>query len=302
MIAKIKVIYFLRTSFIVLMYLASESSIAKESFVFDSKKFTSHEFSQSIINQVIEQECPKGEDFISLLEKAEKVSKLSIQKVGSATIDNHYLYARERTFALAKPYNCGKCDKWHTTAATAWALTKDGIMVSNYHCFSSASNQGVIAVGYYLDSYPVTDILIASKEEDFAIFKVKLPEGKHLKVFPLGESAIPGEEIHLVSNLLQNYFYYSKGYASGYTMKKSPTDKQGSAVLWMQTELGFRYGSSGGAIINNDGEVVGMVSYIRSDFDKVKKDQNEQIDKFALKTFEYTVPISSILKRLNTKR
>ena len=277
----------------------NSSLIAEQDFLFNKKILESHRFNQAIIDKITGLKAPKGDDFASLLKKAEEAETLRLKKVGPSAVENKYLYARERTYVLTKPHNCGKCDRWHIITATAWALSEDGLMVTNYHCFADDVSEGVAAVGYDLDFYPVTEVLIANKAEDFAVFKVKLPKGKKLKAFPLGVTAKPGDEVYLVSHMLKkHYFYYSKGFVSGYSSNNKAFDDDAPKSLWMQTELGYRVGSSGGAVFDNTGSVVGVACMISYDYENLSNNKSENPDWTISKAFEFVVPVSNLLKRL----
>lgn len=256
--------------------------------------------SQALMAELVEQvnthSLPKGKAIPALLKTATAKKKITLSKTTPSPVSNHYTYARERTYKITTPYDCGKCDNWHSSTATAWALSPDGLIVTNYHCFLKDIPTGVGIISSDSEVFPLENILIADKEADFVIFKVKLPAGKTLKAFPLGEPAPRGDEVHLVSNPLSQSFYYSKGYVSGYAMKKSPIEKKAAPVLWMQTSLGYDKGSSGGGIFNAQGEIVGMVSFIDPRFKEVNKQKAG--DKYSSKIFEYTVPISAIRNRI----
>ena len=236
----------------------------------------------------------KGDAFKEKLLKATKVEKYTVPASKKVAIDSMFEYAKDRTYMLVTPYNCGHCADWHRRGATAWALSEDGIMMTNYHCFNHVIEKGVAVSNYDLDFYPVIDILVADKEADLVVFQVKLPEGVKLKTYPIGKPEAVGSDLHLVSHTLSQPYYYSKGYLSGYA--DTQLDRKSEVRLWMRTELGYGFGSSGGGIINNEGEVVGMVSYIKPQL-KYMNDVKKTGD-YAAKIFEYTVPVSAMRARL----
>ncbi|MDC0088251.1 serine protease, partial [Akkermansiaceae bacterium] len=285
------------------MFLATWFSIivqvnAEAERLFDTRKLDLTNFIEEVLS---DEAIPKGAEITELLEKGLKVKQLKIKNVESSVDKGIYKYAEERTYQLVKPYNCGKCDKWHNSGATAWALSEDGLMVSNFHCFVKNIEEGMGVTNSDLEMFPVVEILIADQNSDFVIFKVKLPEGRSIKAFPVGQPASRGDDLHLVSHTLGKKYYYSRGYVSGYVRRVNRGVSKAKEALWMQTELGYGFGSSGGAIINDEGEVVGMVSYIDPSFaDRNKNNVKEGVatDYYANKIFEHTVPVSAMRKRL----
>lgn len=281
-----------------LLSLSLSSIHAGEPFVFDEATMRSQPFADKIRETIKVGNCPTGKILKEMVDVAEKRETITIKKVVPEPVETVYDYGKERTYVVARIYNCGKCDKWHMAKATAWAMSEDGIMVTNYHIFRSALEEGVAVVGHDMEIYPISEVLIVDKVADFAIFKVKLPEGAKLKTFPIGESATPGDQIHLVSNPLSDYYYYNKGYVGGYKIQKNSTINNPRKGLWMRTEISYRGGSSGGAMYNDNGEAVGMVCYIRTIFENGNKKKGDPVDKYAIKTLESAVAIATIKKRL----
>ena len=232
--------------------------------------------------------APIGEEIQKRLVKALTTEFIELKQPQSTEkITNFYNYGAERTYLISRIYNCGKCDKWHLNNATAWALSQDGLMVSNYHIISKILEPGAVVIDARENIYPVMDVLVANKAEDFVIFKVQIPESKKIKAFNLGKPAQVGDNLHLVSHPQGIFFHYSRGYVAGYKSLRSPTVKDNNLYHWMSTELGYLQGSSGGGVFNDKGEIVGMVSFIK----------NKKND-FANKIFESCVPISNIQKRI----
>lgn len=271
---------------------------AEEPYVFDEETVRSQPFAEKIREAIRVGNCPKDEALKDLVDIAEKRETITIKKVVPEPVGEVYDYGKDRTYAVASIYDCGKCDLWHMAKGTAWALSEDGLMVTNYHMFRANLKEGMAVIGKDKEIYPLSEVLIVDKVADFAIFKVILPEGTKLKTFPIGESALPGDQIHLVSHPLHDYFYYNKGYVGGYKIQKNSTIKSPEKGLWMRTEISYRKGSSGGAMFNDQGEAVGMVCYIRTIFENSNNKKGQAVDKYSVKTLESAVAIATIKKRL----
>ena len=44
-----------------------------------------------------------------------------------------YDQVSKSVLVMGRLYNCGKCSKWHTSMASAFAIGQDGIIVTNHH-------------------------------------------------------------------------------------------------------------------------------------------------------------------------
>jgi len=271
--------------------------------LFDAYGLHSAEYGQHIYDLIQEQGGLQGEAVLQQLSAANEAEPLTLPSYtpveGAEDDAGPFPYGRDRTFVIARPYQNAK-GEWKLYGSTCWALTPDGVMVTNYHVFDKGMKAGGAAVGYDLNAaYPVTEILVADQGADLAIFKVALPEGTQLKTFPLGDSAYIGDEIHLVSHPKSRYYYYSKGHVASYYLRSAYKGQRGDPRReWMLTETGYIPGSSGGAFFNDDGEIVGMVSLIVPALDPADPRDTESKDQIAIKVFEYAVPVKTIHNRV----
>jgi serine protease Do len=154
--------------------------------------------------------------------------KAKIPKVASFVYDPQSLYqlCRPSTLIVARLYKCEHCTNWHSGSATGFPLTKDGVFA--------------------------TQVLAADKDSDVAIVRAK---GAKFRPLPLGEPAKIGSNVHVISHPDGMFYYYSKGMVSLYdTMKGKPRTQ------WMAISADYARGSSGAPVLNDSGEVVGMVA------------------------------------------
>ena len=127
-------------------------------------------------------------------------------------------------------------------------------------------------------SYPVREVLAASRKDDAAIFRIDLA-GDLLTPIPLRGGAGPGEVVAVLSHPGGNFFSFSPGHVSrrawrfgglnGGVGELRPTDPHAEAIapdkydkLARAIEITADYGvgSSGGPVLDLHGNVVGMVS------------------------------------------
>jgi serine protease Do len=180
--------------------------------------------------------------------------KAKIPKVLSFVYDPQSLYqlCKPSTLIVARLYKCGHCTNWHSGSATGFPLTKDGIFATNYHVLDQTDGKTLAVMDAKENIYPVTEVLAADKDSDVAIV---LAKGAKFRPLPLGDPAKIGSNVHVISHPDGMFYYYSKGMVSLYdTMKGKPRTK------WMAISADYARGSSGAPVLNDSGEVVGMVA------------------------------------------
>lgn len=236
-----------------------------------------------------------GEELAKAVQAAPKTCQIEL--LGEAPTQSDYASLSQSVFVLTNVYKCGKCDNWHLSGgATAWCLSSDGVMVTNYHvledaegaCHGVASREGKV--------WLVTDILAADKKQDLVVFRV---QGENFQPLKLGETAQVGDKVRVISHPDQTFFTQTSGEVSRYFLD-SPKKPETSSVR-MSITADYAKGSSGGPVMNAAGEVVGIVASTKSiyyDTDKEGDQDNLQM------VFKNTVPVSalkSILEEEATK-
>jgi len=180
--------------------------------------------------------------------------KAKIPKVASFVYDPHSLYelCKPSTLVVARLYKCEHCTNWHSGSATGFPLTKDGVFATNYHVLEKTDGKTLAVMDTEENVYPVTQVLAADKDSDVAIVRAK---GAKFRPLPLGDPAKIGSNVHVISHPDGMFYYYSKGMVSLYdTMKGKPRTQ------WMAISADYARGSSGAPVLNDSGEVVGMVA------------------------------------------
>lgn len=128
-------------------------------------------------------------------------------------------------------------------------IGKDGLAVSNYHVFEGTTigKENIKLANNNEALYKLKDIVYKSKEQDFIIFHIDYNNSIYV---PIAESKPKiGEKVYAIGSPrgLENTF--SSGEIS-----------QWRAENLMQISALIDHGSSGGALINEYGEVVGITS------------------------------------------
>ena len=180
--------------------------------------------------------------------------KAKIPRVASFVSDPRSLYelCKPSTLIVSRLYKCEHCTNWHSGAATGFPLTNDGVFATNYHVLEQTDGKTLAVMDTEGNVYPVTEVLAADKDSDVAIVRAK---GAKFRPLPLGDPAKIGSNVHVISHPDGMFYYYSKGMVSLYdTMKGNPRTQ------WMAISADYARGSSGAPVLNDSGEVVGMVA------------------------------------------
>lgn len=216
---------------------------------------------------------------------------LQLSAAGDKRLDDVYGECVDGVGIITSVYKCGKCDKWHRAGcATCWILTEDGVMVTNYHVFANSTQSGWGVLTRDGCVSPVQEILAADKVADIAIFRVG---GKGYKPLKLGAAQEVGGDANIIAHPDSRFFTYTSGKVSRYYKS---AQKAGD---WMAVTAEFARGSSGGPVMDECGNVVGMVSNTQSIYypsnDKAKPEGPFQM------VIRNCVPVSAIRKLIEAK-
>ena len=183
--------------------------------------------------------------------------------------------------------------------ATAVVLTADGVCISNYHVFWEildplAKLNPADSVMFVATEegrvYPITEILSFSKAGDMAIFKIDT-RGDVLTPMPLGQDLWAGCNVHVLSHP-EGYPY---AYTNGVVFRTITLNPEDPFAHRMEITADYAKGSSGGPIMDDRGNMVAMVSSIRSIFYSNQPPYNQQMN------VKLTIPMSSIRRLIQTK-
>ncbi|MCM1452903.1 MAG: serine protease [Clostridium sp.] len=139
-------------------------------------------------------------------------------------------------------------DGYNGYQGSGFFINSDGLAVSNYHVFQG-TNIGAeqIKLSNSDEAYKVAEVIYSSEDEDFILFRVNV---SNTNFIPLAKyKPQVGEKVYAIGSPrgLENTF--SSGEVSQWRDKNL-----------MQISALIDHGSSGGALINEYGEVVGITS------------------------------------------
>lgn len=176
--------------------------------------------------------------------------------------------ARQALVRIRWLYLCNKCNNWHTRGADGYAIAEGGVVATCYHCLDTDKLEMREGYVYASDSagnvYPVKEIIAADEKLDAAIVRV---EGGKFPPLALNDQTEQGETAYLLSDPMEvggyfsagmiNRFYWTNGSDPG-----DPTVLAGARNLRIQMSTDWAPGSSGGAVLDECGNVMGHVGKI----------------------------------------
>ena len=137
---------------------------------------------------------------------------------------------------------------------SGFVLTEDGYIVTNHHVIADADEGTVVVQFYSGEEYPAA-IVGTDSMNDIALLKI---EAKGLQTVTVGDSdeVEVGETVEAIGNPLGDLtFTMTAGYISALDRE---IDTDGTVINMLQTDAAINSGNSGGALINDEGKVVGI--------------------------------------------
>ena len=188
-------------------------------------------------------------------------------------VDQVYQHAKSAVYLMGRlnqsePAMGGYADLF----ATAFAISEDGICMTNYHVLSEliSTNKPIDSLKrsteqstYFIQSiqgevFVLEKLLAYSSSNDLAIFKVRTAN-KKLPHLPLGPVLIPGQNVYIISHPDHNYYYLSAGIVNKNSLMLNPRVPN-IRQYRMTVSADYAIGSSGAPIISDKGNLAGIVS------------------------------------------
>ncbi len=172
---------------------------------------------------------------------------------------NAALYARARAgvVVIGNLYKCDNCDKWHVGEATGFVISRDGLAVTNHHVINRASNASLVAMTADGRVHAVREVLAASEVDDLAVIRL---DGTDFSCLPISTDVAPGDRVRVVSHPDGEHYALTAGIVS----RIFAGQRAGKSTPVLQITADFAKGSSGAPVLDDAGNVVGVVSYTRS--------------------------------------
>ena len=184
--------------------------------------------------------------------------------------------AEAATLIFACVHYCRHCDRYEANSASGFVISPDGLAVTNYHVLDAAPGSsgeheargeaepseeerpaaGFVAFTRTGEALPVVEVLAADAAADVALVRLGLPAGRTLPALPLAEAGRIGEDVHCISHPAGRFFSYSRGVVT----RRHLIRRAGGETPRLSVTADYARGSSGAAMVNADGAVVGLVT------------------------------------------
>jgi Do/DeqQ family serine protease len=137
----------------------------------------------------------------------------------------------------------------------------DGVIVTNNHVVEGG--QEITVALSDRREFPAT-VLLADPRRDLAVLKIELPAGERLPVLAMDDSGDTqvGDLVLAIGDPFGIGQTVTNGIISALNRTTDPTGEAGSAYI--QTDAAINPGNSGGALIDMDGDLIGVNSFILS--------------------------------------
>ena len=216
----------------------------------------------------------------------QKHSKVVLGEIPIHSVSPNKLYDQvcKSVLVMGRLYNCGKCSKWHTSMASAFAIGQDGIIVTNHHVLEKDEGEILGAMDAEGTVYGVEKVLAANQEDDLAILKLR-----DAKLIPmaLAKPANVGADVWVISHPNRKLFTMTKGMVSRYQMIFKNGQKPGRR---MSITADYAKGSSGAPVFGYKGQVVGVVSSTSSIYYSIENGKKENLQMVV----KNCIPVESI--------
>jgi serine protease Do len=186
-------------------------------------------------------------------------------------------------------YKCKKCEKWHAAVSSGFLITSSGIMITNYHVVDETNNVTLAAMTYDGKVYPVKEVLAAHENDDIAVLRL---DGSGFPYLRLSAGSPIGSSIWVIGHPGKRFYSFTGGIISGYSIQAWKEKK----TTRMSITADFGVGSSGGPVLDESGNVVGMVATTQAVH---AKEHGE--DDYTQMVFKECVPAKSIVALISGK-
>lgn len=193
------------------------------------------------------------------LRERDQPAEVAWPAVGLPAADQLYPSMLQSSLIFCDVYDCGRCENLHVSTAGGVIISRDGLALTNHHVMEKKNpgSLGVVAITHEGICHPVLEVLSASASDDVALVRLG-GDTSRFQPAPLARRAPPPlTPVLVLSHPHREYFVLTEGKVSRYVL-----DRRRDASTWMEITAEYGAGSSGSAIFNEQGEVVGLVSMV----------------------------------------
>ena len=166
-------------------------------------------------------------------------------------------------------------------SGSGFVISQDGYIVTNYHVIEDASRITVTFVDG--KSYDAT-LVGGDEENDIAVLKIDAT-GLTPVVIGSSDNLVVGDQVYAIGNPLGELtFSLTGGYVSA--LNRNVTMSDGRRMNYIQTDTAINSGNSGGALFDQYGQVVGIVS--------AKLSNNGDTSQASVEGIGFAIPIDNV--------
>ena len=205
-------------------------------------------------------ECLPTEQLRRQWQRAGKVAVKGLGAPPSATPrltpEEVYQRALPAVFVLGSIYKEDDGEWTDGMYATAWAISAEGILVTNWHVFEDVQEtERFGACDHRGRVYPVVEILGGDPAVDVAFVRIAARE---LTPLPLSRDYAPvGSWVGVLGHPGDNFYVFTTGTVTRYSTNRNEDGRQ---ERWMGLTADYAGGSSGSPVLDTRGAVVGMAA------------------------------------------
>jgi len=198
-------------------------------------------------NELLKQELKQKDKELELKAKEAEVERQkdslkSISPNSSTSLADKYEVIKNSIYLIYTT------DDINVSQGSAFIINSNGDAISNYHVFENMPR--AIAINSQNKKFVIDKIYTFDKEKDYIIFRIGPNFNDFTPLTIANELPRIGDECFAVGNPMGLSQSLSKGIISGF--------REDNHLI--QTTAQITHGSSGGALFNNKGEVIGITS------------------------------------------
>jgi serine protease Do len=144
-----------------------------------------------------------------------------------------------------------------TGAGSGFIYAPDGYILTNHHVIADA-DEIIIRMADRREF--VAELIGSDESSDIAVLKITAKQALPFLLLGESESLKPGEWVAAIGSP----FNFEQSVTAGIVSAKGRTNRAQQYVPFIQTDVAINRGNSGGPLLNMDGEVVGINSWILS--------------------------------------
>ena len=179
--------------------------------------------------------------------------------------DDIYREGLKSVVQVGRVFKCGKCDHWHESSAGGFIIHEEGYIATNFHVMQGATEKAGEGMGVRLSDgrvVAVKRIVASDKANDLAIIQVDATDLTPLRI---ADDIDIGDPVFVLSHPEGVFNTFTEGMVSNKVRRPGPPRGKRS-VPELNITADFAKGSSGSPVLNNCGELVGMVRSTRSTY------------------------------------